>query len=125
MLYFTTDPVSPAIEILSPENKTYYASDLQLDFTVSEVFHNASYVLDGQSVVVTENFTLSDLPFEDHSLTVYAYDTAGNIGASNTIAFAVEPFPTTLVVASVSAVAVIVAMGLFVCSKKPQRSKSS
>jgi hypothetical protein len=110
---FTLDTVSPAIKILSVEDRTYYESDLQLNFVVSEDFCNASYVLDGENVPVAGNLTLSDLPVGNHSLIVYAYDMAGNIGASNTIAFAVEPFPTSLVVASSVTVAVVgIGLGL-------------
>jgi len=43
----------------------------------------------------------------EHNLTVYATDEAGNMGASETIYFSVaEPFPTTLVMASVITVSV-------------------
>jgi hypothetical protein len=107
MVSFTLDTVSPAIEILSIENRTYYESDLQLNFALNEDFCNASYVLDGENVPVAGNLTLSDLPVGNHNLTVYAYDIAGNIGASNTIAFAVESFPSSLVIASSIPVAVI------------------
>ena len=123
-IIFTVDTIPPEISITSVENKTYFTSDLQLNFTVNEVFYNASYVLDGQGVAVSENLTLSDLPVGGHSLTVYAYDRAGNFGASATIAFATEPFPTTLVVASVLVVAVV-AIGLLVYFKKRHRLKSA
>jgi len=71
------------------------------------------------NVPVTENFTLSDLPAGSHSLTVYAYDYAGNAGASQTVFFAIEePFPTTLFLGSVIAVAAVVGLGLLVHLKK-------
>jgi hypothetical protein len=118
MANFTLDTVSPAVEIMSLGNKTYYESDLQLNFTVNENFYNASYVLDGQNVPVIENFTFSDLSVGSHSLIVYAYDYAGNIGASETIFFTVaEPFQTTLVIGFIIAVA-IVGLGLLVYLKK-------
>ena len=124
MANFALDTVSPAIQILSLENKTYYESDLQLNFTVSENFYNSSYVLDGQYVPVTQNSTLSDLSAGSHNLTIYAYDFAGNIGASETIFFSVaESFPTTLVITSVSIVAVV-GIGLLVYFKKFHRDKS-
>jgi hypothetical protein len=54
-------------------------------------------------------------------LTVYAKDEAGNVGASETILFTVNvPFPTTLVIASVSTVAVV-GIGLLVYFKKRKR----
>jgi hypothetical protein len=43
-----------------------------------------------------------------HSVTVYAKDAFGNVGASETVSFSVEvPFPATLVVAPVASVVVI------------------
>jgi hypothetical protein len=117
---FTVDTVSPEISITSIENKTYYQSDLQLNFTVSGVFHNASFVLDGrENVALAENLTLSDLPIGSHNLTVYASDFAGNIGASETIFFTVaEPFPTSLLIGSIIAVVALVCVGLLVYIKK-------
>jgi hypothetical protein len=54
-------------------------------------------------------------------LTVYAKDEAGNVGASETILFTVDvPFPTTLVIASVSTVA-IVGLALLIYLKKRKR----
>jgi hypothetical protein len=123
MVSFTMDTVSPAMKILSVENKTYHESDLQLDFAVNEDFCNAFYVLDGLNVPVAGNLTLSGLPVGNHSLTVFAYDMAGNFGASNTIAFAVEPFPTTLLIVSAIVVAVIIGIGLSVYFKKPKGVK--
>ncbi len=113
MVSFTLDTISPIIEIVSVESKTYYGSDLKLNFAVNEDFCNASYVLDGENVPVAGNLTLSGLPVGNHSLTVYVYDRAGNIGASDPITFEVKPFPTALVIVSVSAVAIIFGIGLF------------
>jgi len=115
--HFSLDTIPPTISITTIENKTYYASDLQFNFAVSESFHNAFYVLDGQTVKVAENFILSDLPIGTHSLAVYACDRAGNIGASETITFTIADSVLLLVIASVSAVAVI-AVGLFVYLRK-------
>jgi hypothetical protein len=64
--------------------------------------------------------TLSGLPNGDHNVTIYVTDEAGNTGVSETIYFTVdvpEPFPTTLVIASVITVA-IVCIGLLLYFKK-------
>jgi hypothetical protein len=120
--HFILDSVSPQISISSIQNKTYFSSDLQLNFTTSEAFYNASYVLDGQNIGVAENSTLSNLRVGSHNLTVYAYDYAGNIGASETIFFTIaEPFPTTLVIVSIVAVVALVGLGLLVHLKKRRR----
>jgi hypothetical protein len=96
-----------------------------------------AYSLDGQAnVSITQNTTLTGLPKGSHTLTVYAQDAIGLIEASNSINFVVddappqetpneddrtsstiEPFPTTLVAASVITVAVF-SVGLLYSFKK-------
>jgi hypothetical protein len=127
LVHFTLDTVSPAIQILSIENKTYYTSDLLLNFTVDEFFTKVTYVLDGQeNRTMTENFTLSGLPVGRHNITVYAWDVAGNLGASETVAFNIakpepEPFPTKLVAAASVATVVVGDVGLLIYFKKRRR----
>jgi parallel beta-helix repeat protein len=116
------DTVPPRISIISPVHKVYNESIVSLSFLVNEASSSMSYSLDGQDNVTTAgNTTLSELPNGAHSITFYATDKAGNTGASDTIYFTVsEPFPTTLVVASVTSVAVI-CLGLLVYFKKRKR----
>ena len=77
--------------------------------------------MDGQDKVrVSGNATLADVPAGDHNVTFYVMDEAGNIGATETIHFTIESFPTTLVVASVATV-VLVSAGLLVYFKKRKR----
>ena len=80
------------------------------------------YSLDGQdNVTLTGNSTISELPNGLHNVTVYARDTFGNEGASETITFYIdvpEPFPTALVVAASVAAAVVVGAGVLVYFKK-------
>lgn len=110
-VFFAVDTVSPKIVFSSPKNLTYDSSDVFVNFTVDELFSKCSYSLDGQdNVTIAGNMTLAGLLDGEHSLTLFAIDTAGNIGSSETIYFSVdvpEPFPTTLVVASVITVAVV------------------
>ena len=80
----------PTISIVSPENKTYTASNVSLTFSVNELTSWIGYSLDGQAnVTITENTTLTVLSLGEHSLIVYAKDTAGNTGTSETIYFSV------------------------------------
>ena len=117
---FTVDAVAPNTHILLPENRTYNTSNIPLTFTVTEP-STIGFSLDGkENVTVDGNTTLSGLLVGSHSLVVYANDTAGNIGASETIHFSIEPFPTTLVVASVASIAVI-SIGLLVYFRKRKR----
>ena len=114
---FSLDTQAPIISVTSIENKTYSTSDLHLNFTVSELFSNASYVLDGQkNVAISGNTTLTNLPYGEHNATVYATDEVGNTGASETTYFTIEePFPTSLVMASsVTVAAVVIGVGLLV-----------
>jgi hypothetical protein len=113
------DTIPPKVSILSIENKTYSADSIQLNFTTSEAISHSTYNLDGQeNVTVAGNTTLTELANGEHNLTVYATDEAGNMGASETIYFSVaEPFPTTIVIASVITVSVI-GIGLVFYFKK-------
>jgi hypothetical protein len=123
-VFFNVDTVPPKIVFSSPKNVTHNSSDVSLDFTVDELCSKCSYSLDGQNnVTIAGNMTLVGLPNGDHNVTIYVTDKAGNTGVSETIYFSVdvpEPFPTTLVVASIVTVSVAV-IGLFVYFKKRKR----
>ena len=132
-IYFRVDVIPsvrmdnspPSIFVQSPENKTYNTAGISLSFTVDEPFILMGYRLDAQDYVAAAgNITLADLPQGQHTLTVYAYDTAGNIGPSGTVYFTVaepESFPTALV-ATVSGISVaVVGIGLLVYFKKRKR----
>jgi len=118
------DTTPPAISIASPENKTYTTTDVPLNFTVTESVSWIAYSLDGQTnVTITGDIILTGLSDGPHSLIVYANDTDGNAGASETIYFSVsqpEPFPTTWIVAAIAIIAVVGAalMVYFVKGKK-------
>jgi hypothetical protein len=102
------DTTPPKVSILFLEDKTYSAASIPLNFITNERISHSSYSLDGQeNVTINANTTLTGLSEGDHNVTVYATDEAGNIGASETIYFRIESFPTTLVIASVVTVAVI------------------
>jgi hypothetical protein len=61
-----------------------------LTFRVNEPVSLMSYSLDGQdNVTVSGNATLSGLSIGLHNVTVYANDTAGNMGVSETIKFTI------------------------------------
>jgi hypothetical protein len=120
---FIIDTVPPEVSVSSLENKTYYSSDVELDFTVNELASQISFSLDGQeNVTANGNTTLSGLSCGAHNLTVYAWDAAGNIGASETIYFTVtEPFPTVLILATSGASIAIIGIVLLVYFKKRRK----
>jgi hypothetical protein len=107
---FTIDTTPPSVSVFPIKNEMYAESEVlevNLNFTVNESSSKISYVLDGQhNVTLAGNTTLTGLSEGKHSLTVYAWDETGNIGASETVTFTIakpEPLPTTIVAASVVA----------------------
>ena len=112
------------ISIISPQNRIYNFTNVPLNFTVPQYSIKVLYSLDGkENVTATGNTTITGLSNGLHNLTVYAQDTFGNIGSSQTIVFTVaKPEPESLpviLVAAVSTVAVaLVAAGLLVYHKK-------
>jgi parallel beta-helix repeat protein len=107
------DTTPPNISVISSENKTYTVSNVSLTFVVSETASWIGYSLDAQAIVtIAGNITLTGLSDGTHSLTVYAKDTAGNTGASETVYFTVEtkkaePFPITWIVAAIVIIATV------------------
>jgi len=123
---FAKDSLSPVISIVSPQNSTYTTSAVRLDFVVSESVSKLLYCLDGkENQTLAGNLTFTGLAKGVHNVTLYATDLAGNAMASETLYFTiVEPFPTALLMASVSIV-VIVVIGLFAYFKKYNKKKAS
>jgi hypothetical protein len=120
---FTIDTIPPSVSVFPIGNETYAEPEVPLNFTVNESTLKISYVLDGMDNVTVEgNTTLSGLSNGEHSVTVYAWDAAGNIGASETVTFTiVEPFPT-LPVATVSTASITATgAGLLVYFRKRRR----
>jgi len=127
--YGTPDPsydgTAPEIAVLSPENKTYYTANVTLDFTVNEPVFSVHYTLDGETAVeISGNTTLAGLAVGAHNVTVSAFDAAGNMGASETVFFAIaepEPFPTVLVATAAGASAAIIAAVLLLYFRRRKR----
>jgi hypothetical protein len=116
------DTVAPRVSLLSPVAMDFDAANVPLDFTVDERFSRLTYSLDGNdNVTVAGNVTLHGLANGDHDIRVYAWDEAGNVGASEPVTFTIATFPTTIVVAS-TLLAVIIGVVLLVYFKK-QRNK--
>jgi N-acetylneuraminic acid mutarotase len=113
--------VPPAVTVVSLENKTYTSNNVSLAFTLSKPALWMGYSFDGQdNVTIDGNITLYGLSNGLHNLTVYAKDTYGNIGASETIYFTIyqpESFPTAIVIASAVSIAIL-GVGLLVYFRK-------
>lgn len=126
MINFTVYASPPEIKILSITNQTYSTSNIPLNFAVNESVSQTSYSLDGQdNVTIAGNATLTGLSSGQHNITVYANDTFGNVGASETINFIVakpELFPiVTVAVALGASAAVVLAAGLLLYFKKRKK----
>jgi len=81
----TIDQAPPVLVVSSPESKTYNVSSVGLNYTVTDSVSTVSceYSLDGnsnQALIGCQNAVL-DLPDGNHSVTVYAIDSAGNINS--------------------------------------------
>jgi hypothetical protein len=126
--YYLLKITSPKVSFLSPLNLVYNESSVPLVFNIDKAVNWTSYSFDGQqNVTFSGNTNLTDLPNGLHNITVYAEDTFGNIGSSQTIVFTVakpepESFPVVPVVTvSVVAVAVVFA-SLLVYHKKHKKN---
>ena len=122
---FIKDVVSPRITFLSPPNGTYLTSDVEFDFTVSEVTSEILYCVDGkQNQTMTDSLILTGLEEGFHSVTLYAADLAGNAAEPKTLFFNVDlpdPFPVAAAATASGASVVIVGAGLLVYMKKSER----
>jgi hypothetical protein len=126
-VHFTVETTTPKIKVLSPINQTFTETNVSLMFTVDKA-NWTGYSLDcEENIPISGNFTLIGLPNGLHNVTVYANDTYGNMGASETINFTVavaepESFPV-VPFAAIAIVAAIVAAVLLVYHKK-RRTKT-
>lgn len=90
------DLTPPKVTMLSPiRNESFESANLtslevSLNFIVDEEASRLSFSLDGQpNATIAGNYTFRGLPAGLHNVTVYAWDSAGNVGASETEDFAI------------------------------------
>ncbi|MGE5637468.1 MAG: hypothetical protein ACM3WQ_02070 [Chloroflexota bacterium] len=133
---FLFDVANPKISILSPENKTYIVTRLPLNYSISEMSNWVGYCLDEQETVsITGNTTLMNLSEGLHTLTVYANDSIGRNGNSQTITFNIvheaegiitnqadaKPFPTFMIIIVWVIIVALVSVSLLIYFKKHKR----
>jgi len=125
--------IAPVVSVLSLEDGMVYDfGDVFLEFVVDHPVVWVGYCLDdGVNVTVGGNVTLSGLSSGRHSVTVFAEDKYGNMGASENITFTVANATRSLdfigsvvTVATVAVAAVIVCLGLLFL-RKHQHKKST
>jgi N-acetylneuraminic acid mutarotase len=89
--------VAPKVQIRSPENKTY--TRLSLSFTVNRGTEWMGYSIDNQAnetVNLKSEVNLSGLSQGTHSIKIYANDSLGNMGVSNTVFFSIDTLPPVI-----------------------------
>ncbi len=113
-------PGAPYINLLSPGNETYAVAEVALNFTVSKRVVWMGYSLDGKdNVTVAGNITLAVLSDGMHTVTVFANDTFGFTGTSETVTFTVATFPTTsIILIVISTVAVVACLLIYFKKRK-------
>ena len=118
----STETTPAKISVLSPLNQTYNESSISLLFSLDKPVNWTGYSIDGkENVTFASNTTLTGLSNGLHNITVYANDTFGNIGASETITFTIakpEPFPTVPVVVVSTVSVAVVCVGVILYLKK-------
>jgi len=121
------DSTPPEISNLSVQNQqTYPSQDIPLNFTLNGSASRIAYSLDGgDNVTIDGNTTLHGLSAGKHNVTVFCWDDAGNVGASETTSFIVKaPFPITSVVATGLFVIAVAAVAGLVYRKRKRRDMS-
>jgi PKD repeat protein len=84
---------APQATIISPENSTYGTSTVNLNFTLTEPAAWIGYSLDGNAnVTITGSMNIS-VSEGQHSIVIYANDSAGRTGASDIVYFTVDTSP--------------------------------
>lgn len=87
------DLTPPVIHLLRPENSTYTADSVPLIFTVYEKSACiwTGYSLNNvENISISGNTTLTDLTNGTHNIILYANDTSGNMGCSETVYFTIS-----------------------------------
>jgi hypothetical protein len=119
-IVFYIDTVAPKITNLSVNSTD--TSDLLLNYTVDENTSWVGYSLDNQAnITINDNAVLRGLSNGVHNVTVYAKDSNGNIGVSDTISFTVGLFPLMVVVLIATAVIVVVAVIAVILYKRRKK----
>jgi N-acetylneuraminic acid mutarotase len=119
--------VPPTVSTTS-SNSTFTAKD-ELMFTTNRPVVQMNYSLDGQTnATFAGTLSLAGLALGSHNITVYAVDTFGNVGISDTIYFTInqEPlgqFPFALGVIACVAIAVGALSLLIYKKRKPSGDK--
>ncbi len=79
----------PKVVIISPQNRTY--QQVTLSFVLNRDASWMGYSIDGGvNVTLSSEVRLNDLVQGGHQIRIYANDSAGNMGASDTVYFSID-----------------------------------
>ena len=122
ILFTVKDIAPPTISILTAGTE-YNTTDIPLDFTVNEDVLWIGYSLDAQAnVTITGNTTITGVSPGFHNPRIYANDTAGNIGFSQTLNFSIpNPLLTAFIAAASTITLAMVGVGLLVYIRRQKR----
>jgi hypothetical protein len=99
-VYFIVSSVTPTIQVLSPQQTTYYSTNVTLDYKSDNPLSWAAYSLDKNVAVSAQpKLTLINLSNGPHSLRIYGVDNTGRVYASQSVIFTVDgKKPPTVVI---------------------------
>ncbi|MDR2707925.1 MAG: hypothetical protein LBB87_04190 [Nitrososphaerota archaeon] len=81
--------IPPVITILSPENRAY--KSLQVEYEINKAVSWVGFSLDNKANMTLNGFTeITDIADGQHTITIFANDTLGNTGASQTVQFTID-----------------------------------
>ena len=96
----TVGNVLPLIRILSPQNDGYSTIPVNLTLTINGHISWVGYSVDNEANVTLANMTLTNNLIQvsegQHSLEVYANNTAGQMGSSDIVTFIADQTPPTI-----------------------------
>ena len=129
-VYFTVETTPPKIKVLSPITQTYTETNVSFMFTLDKANWTGCSLDGEENITISGNFTLIGLPNGLHNLTVYANDTYGNMGASETVSFTVavaepEAFPVLHVAAAIAVIAIVAGAGLLLLTRRKRHKEAT
>ncbi|WP_445474165.1 PGF-pre-PGF domain-containing protein [Methanococcoides methylutens] len=85
MINFSIDTTAPTVTIESPQNTTYETNTVNLNVYADEDVHTWTYNINNTgNNTFNPNITFSNLPEGEYNITIFANDTAGNVGSART-----------------------------------------
>jgi Uncharacterized protein conserved in bacteria len=79
--------IAPEITVAAPAAANYSTSNITLAFTINKPVNSTVLQLDNQNQTIQGNYTLTNLQNGPHTIVLYATDTLGNTGASQSVTF--------------------------------------